>query len=192
MPWHARDHRPGRRLSHAGSVLKGVTAAESASYNAQVARNQAIVESQNAQHAAGATAAATEKTGLEERAAGANARAGLAANNLDVNTGSPATVQEGNRTLGAFDQAVTANRGAEAVYGYQTQATNDQAKAILDQSQVGPDIAGGVLGGVGDIASGASNLPTGGGGGGGGGPGTYDWMMSGQQQGVSADEEVPF
>ena len=181
----------GLAAGAAGSVLKGVTAAESASYNAQVARNQAIVESQNAQHAAGATAATTEEAGLKARAEGGNVRAAVAANNLDVNTGSPADVQTSQRVIGGFNEAVTANKGAEAVYGYQTQATNEASQAILDQSQVIPDILGGVLGGVGDIAGGASNLP-GGGGGGSGGPGTYDWMMSGQQQGAPADEEVPF
>ena len=163
--------------SAAGSVLKGVSAAESAGYQAQVARNNAIVQAQNASHAAQATAADTEAEGLKQRANNAEYRAGQGALGIDVNSGSLADVQMGNRELGQLDTATVANRGAEQVYGYQTQATNEAAQATLYQSQVGPDIAGGILGAVGDIAGGAPNLPS-----------TFAWMGTPGTGGGTVDD----
>lgn len=142
-----------------GSLLKGISSAESASYSAQVARNNAQIARQNEGYTASATAAQVEQEGLVDRARNANVRASIGANNLDVNSGSPAAVQLGDRTLGALDVATVANKGAQQVYGYATQATDYTAQAAADQAQVGPDIAEGVLGAVGSAAGGTQNVP---------------------------------
>lgn len=151
--------------SAAKSLLGGISSAESAAYNAQVARNNATIERQNAGYSAGATATQTEVEGLKARAQLASTRASLAANGMDVNSGSAAQVQTDARTAGALDQAIVAGKGAEEVYGYQSKATGFQAQANLDQSQVIPDLIGGGLGAVGDIAKAVPNLPTASGGG---------------------------
>ncbi len=148
-----------------GDLLKGISSAESASYQAQVARNNAQIERQNAAYSAGATAADTERAGLEARAKLGGVRTALAANNLSVNSGSAANVQIGQRMLGNLDTATVASRGAREVYGYQTKATSFQSEANLKQAEVIPDIAGGVLGAAGDVASGWKDLPIAGGGG---------------------------
>ena len=94
---------------------------------------------------ASAAAANTEQVGLKERQQQASARAAIAANGLDVNTGSPADVQTSNREIGTLNQETASNNGALQVYGYQSQATSFQAQSIMDSSEVGSDIAGGVL-----------------------------------------------
>lgn len=143
----------GVAASAAGALGTGISSAESASYQAQVAKNNAQIARQNAQYSAGAGAAQTETEGLKARAASAAVEAGEAANNLDVGSGSPADVLTSERELGALDTATVANRAAETVYGYQTQAAGFQAQSELDQSQVGWDIAGGLLKAGGDVGS---------------------------------------
>lgn len=147
-------------LGAAGSVMGGISQANAASYQAQVARNNAVAARQNAQYAAGATSANITQAGLKDRAQGANLKASIAANNLDVNTGSPSDVETSQREIGALDTANTAMRGANQVYGYETQATSFEAQAKLDQSQVLPDILGGVFKGAGSLLSGAPQVPS--------------------------------
>lgn len=151
----------GASAGAAGKLLGGIASGDAAHYQAVVAANNAQIARQNASYSAGATAAQTEGEGLKVRQQESGARAALAANGLDVNTGSPAAVQESNRTLGNLDVATVANRGARQVYGYQAEATSDTAQARLDQAQVIPDYAGGVLGAAGSIAGARPNLPGG-------------------------------
>lgn len=140
----------------AGSILGGVTAAESASFQGQIAKNNATAAQQNAAYSAKASAAQTEQAGLKAAQQDAGVKAAGAANNLDVNTGSPLDIQESQRKLGVLDTATVANRGAEQVYGYATQERNFSAQAAADQAEVGPDIAGGVLKAAGSVAGGVS------------------------------------
>jgi hypothetical protein len=171
-----------------GDIGGGIAQARAASYQAQVARNNALVESRNAAHAAQVTAVQTEDEGLKARSQGAQVRAGLAAQGVNVNSGSAADVQAGQRLIGALDQSTVANRGAEAVYGYQTEATGYQAQAKLDQAEVGSDVVGGILKGAGAAAGESPNIP--------GGiastisgspsvPSAYQWMSQPPPQGVN-------
>lgn len=175
-----------------GDVSQGIAQARAASFQAQVARNNAIIEGRNAQHAAAATAVQTENEGLKARAQDANVRAGQAAQGVDVNRGSAASVQEGQRMIGALDQATVANRGAEAVYGYQTEATGYQAQARLDQSEVGSDVIGGILKGAGAAAGESPNIPGGSNSTISGSPSVptpYKWMGSGNSAGTDTADD---
>ena len=182
----------------AGSIMGGISQANAAHYQAQVAANNALIEKQNAAYAASAGSAKTEQAGFQARAQLAQVRAGEAANGLDVNSGTPADVQESEHEIGDLNTHTVANNSALQVYGYQTQAVNYQAQSAADEAQVGGDIAGGVLGGIGKLAgSPAVQGAVSGGGGGSGGsmptasdvnpsllssaptvPANYSWMQS--------------
>ena len=136
----------------AGSIMGGISQANAAHYQAQVAANNALIEKQNAAYAASAGSAKTEQAGFQARAQLAQIRAGEAANGLDVNSGTPADVQESEHEIGDLNTRTVANNSALQVYGYQTQAVNYQAQSAADEAQVGGDIAGGVLGGIGKLA----------------------------------------
>jgi hypothetical protein len=155
--------------------MGGISAGNAAAYQATVARQNAVIASQNAQRAAMATSSQTTDAGLKARSQDAMVRAAGAANNLDVNTGSPVDVQTSQREVGALDVANTAERGALATYGYETQASGESAQANLAQSQVIPDYLGGALGGVGSLLSASPNLPS-----------NYSWMAGGGTQGGSS------
>ena len=151
----------------AGSIMGGISQANAAHYQAQVAANNALIEKQNAAYAASAGSAKTEQAGFQARAQLAQIRAGEAANGLDVNSGTPADVQESEHEIGDLNTHTVANNSALQVYGYQTQAVNYQAQSAADEAQVGGDIAGGVLGGIGKLAgsSAVQGAVSGGGGG---------------------------
>lgn len=170
-------------VATAGSaVLGGVSAAESANYQAQVAKNNAVIATNNAKYAASAGASQAEQEGLKNAQKLAGLRATQGALGVDTNSGSAADVQTSQRELGGLDQATVSNNAALEVYGYKTQAQSFRAQSKLDESEVGWDIAGGLLSGVGklagnptaagDISSGFSSLMS--------GPqsvsGQYQWM----------------
>jgi hypothetical protein len=172
----------GTAASAGGSILGGISAGNSAAYSAQVARNNAQIEAQNQTRAAAATSANVEQAGLKARERDAGVRVAAAANGVDVNTGSAGDVAESQRRLGALDVSNVAERGAEATYGYGTQAVSDTAQAQLDQSQVIPDYLGGVLKGGGSLLSGSANLP-----------GNMAWMSYGSSPGAISDPgSAPF
>jgi hypothetical protein len=147
--------------SAASSIGGGIAAASSANYQGQVARNNAIISQQNAGYSASATSAATTQAGLKARAADANVKAAAAANNVDVNTGSPSNVETSQRELGGLDTATVTNRGAQQVYGYESQATSYEAQSKADFAQAPFDVIGGFVGAAGDVAKGIPDLPSG-------------------------------
>jgi hypothetical protein len=161
----------GAGISAGSSVLGGFAQQSSLNYQAQVARNNAITARQNAAYSASATAASVEQAGLKARAKSANLRAGLAAGNIDVNSGSAGDVQTSERLLGKLDTANVGNRGAQQVYGYETQATSYQAQAGLLSHEAAMAPWEGALKGAGTLLSNPTfdNWVGGGGGGGGGG-----------------------
>lgn len=151
--------------SVAGPVLGGISSASSANYQSQVAKNNATIARQNEGYAAGAGSAQVQQAGLKARAQGAEIRTGLAANGLDVNSGSSANVQESARDIGKLDTATVANRAAAAVYGYASQAQGFTAQSRIDSAQAGWDLIGGITKGIGAGAGGSADFPGGGGGG---------------------------
>lgn len=144
-----------------GDVIKGIGNYKADMYKSQVAANNAIIERQNANYSASAGAAQTEQEGLKARAKLANVKAGIAASNLDVGTGSAVDVQQTQREIGTLDQQTVANRAANQVYGYESQATNFQAQSTLYKSQAPFDLASGLLSAAGDVARGIPSLPGG-------------------------------
>lgn len=164
-----------------GDIGGGAASAQAAGYQSQVAKNNAIISSQNASYAASAGAAQTEEASLKARADSADIKAGEAANNLDVNTGSAADVATSAREVGGLDTATVANRAAEQVYGYTTQAQDYGYQSKVYSAEEAPDIAGGFLKAAGGLAGAAPSIP--------GGPSTisgspsvpnnYAWMQTG-------------
>ena len=151
----------GAGLGAGGSIMSGFAQANAAKYQATVASNNALIAEQNAQYAAGAGATQVENQELKEAQQQAGVRAGLAADGVDVNSGSAAKVQTSQREIGALDTSAVASHAAETVYGYRTQAQSYDAQSALDKAEVPGDIIGGFLKGGSIIGSAAPNLPTG-------------------------------
>lgn len=143
----------GVGIAAAGQVAGGIQQGQAAHYQAQVAKNNATIDEQNAAYAASAGAAQTEQSGLQERSKLASLRAGTAANGIDVNTGSAADTQESERLIGRLDTENVSHNAALQAYGYSTKATGEGAQSSLDQHEANWDpIAGGIKG-AGTLAS---------------------------------------
>lgn len=149
----------GQALPFFGSVFSGVPGAMAASYQAQVAKNNAVIAHQNAGYAAEAANVKGEQEGLKARDATGRVRAAIGANNLDVNTGSPADVQTSERELGFLNTSTVTSNEALQVYGYQGQQQNFLSQAQLDSSESENDLIGGVVSASSSLISQSPNLP---------------------------------
>lgn len=135
----------------AGTAVSAVGSIQQGNYAGQVAKNNAKIATQNAAYSRQAGSEQAGITSMKGAARGADIKAGMAANGVDVNTGSNADVQIGNRETSTLDSETVLNNAELQAYGYTTQATNYEAQSK-------EDVAAGDIGAVGDILSGVSSL----------------------------------
>jgi hypothetical protein len=164
-----------------GAVTGGLASGAEASYKAQVAANNAKMAEQAQQYAATAASSQVENAGLKARAQFGEVRTGLAANNIDVNSGTAANVQESQRLIGAKEVSTVASNAARQVYGYGAEEQSDVAQAKLYGAEAPYDIASGFISAAGDVAGGWADLDlkTGNTGGAGAGAGPSPTQLSG-------------
>jgi len=148
----------GTALSAIGTIGGGIAQGNAASYNAAVAKNNATTAGQNAVYSTQAGEVATQEEGLKASEQLGQVKAGLSANNIDVNSGSAAKVIQGTRQIGALDQDTTQENANLQAYGYRTQATGYQAQAGLDQYQAAAAPIGADIGATGSFLSGLSGV----------------------------------
>ncbi len=125
----------GAVVSTVGALSAGQAASSNASYQAQVARNNAITASQNSEYAIQAGQAKATDTSLTDRAQLGAVKAAEGASGIDVDTGSPADVQQTQREVGTLNTERTIDAAALQAYGYRTQATNFTAEAGLQEQE---------------------------------------------------------
>jgi hypothetical protein len=148
----------GTAVSAAGAIQSGKATAANASYQAQVAANNALIANQNAEAATQAGAANAAAQSLANRATVSKAVAGAAASGVDVNSGSAADVTTTDREVGQLDTLTTINNAALQAYGYRSAATSDTAQAQLDTAEAAQAPIAGDISAGGDLLSGASSV----------------------------------
>lgn len=149
----------GLGTSIGGPIDAGIAQMQASQYQAKVASNNAIIAKQNAAYAASAGAAQAEQAGLKARSQAANVRAGEAAAGVDVNTGSAADVQTGQREIGALDTQTVSNNAALEAYGYQTQAANFRSQVSMDHYAGDYALEAGFTNAAAAAAGGAPSMP---------------------------------
>ena len=148
----------GTLISAGSSIMGGIASSNAADYQAQIARNNAIVAQQNAQWTSQAGDIQATNAGLKSREEIAQYKTGTGAKGIDVNTGSAAAVQAGAvQNANTDTQTIRANAG-EKSYGYLVQQQGDLAQASALESQASFDIFGGILGAAGSLAGGIGNF----------------------------------
>ena len=138
-------------LALAGAGVSAVGTYEAGHFQSEVARNNAIIAKQNADYArtaGGEQAAIASRKGAAQ---GAALKTGLAANGVDVNSGSAVDVEAGARETSKLDAETVLNNAELQAYGYTTQATNFKAQSAQDE-------AGGIWGAAGSLLSNASSI----------------------------------
>jgi hypothetical protein len=148
----------GAGVSAIGAISGGAAQAAEARYQAAVASNNAMIANQKAQYATQAGEVSTYNTGLRERAKAGQVTTGIAANNIDVNTGSARDVRTSQAEMGQLEEETTQNKAAVTAYGYRVASTGFQAESQLQRAEAPQDVAAGFLGGAGTLLSGASNI----------------------------------
>jgi hypothetical protein len=144
----------------AGAVYGGLATANAASYQAQVAKVNQQIANQNAQYAIEAGTAKTAQVGEQAAQRAGMVKASLAANGVDVNTGSAVDVETGERKAGVLDEQTTMNNAELEAYGYKSQATSYGAQAGLEGMEAEQAPIGADLGAAGSLLSSASSLST--------------------------------
>ena len=145
-------------LDTVGALMSGFGGFQQGQYQAQVARNNAAIATQNANQALQAgsyeESASKLRTGLTIGAE----KAAQGANNIDVNVGSPVQVRASTATIGAMDAAMIHYNAAKQAYGDQIQATSANAQSRLDQMSAVGSLVGGGFKAASSLLSGASSL----------------------------------
>jgi hypothetical protein len=148
----------GAGVSAVGALSSSSAQSKASNYQAQVAKNNAQVASQNAETATQAGQAEATTQSLKNRAALGAATSGIAANGVDVTTGSAAQSRESQREEGQLDTMTTVNNSALQAYGYRTQSVSDLGQASLDTATGANAAAAGGTQAAGDLLSGASSV----------------------------------
>lgn len=141
-----------------GAISSADAQRKSANYQAQVARNDTTTAAQNAEYATQAGQAKAYQAGIAAREQQGRVTSALAANGVDVNSGSAADVRTTQRETGALNQEQTTANAALQAYGYRTQQTSFQSQASLDAATAANAGPAGAISASGDLLSGASGL----------------------------------
>lgn len=142
----------------AGQLYSGISQGDMYHYQAEIAAQNAKIAGGRQNYAAAATSTNTEIASLQAAQKLSGVRAGIAANNLDVNSGSAAAVQQGEREIGDINTAGVEARGAQQVYGYGIERTSAEAQENLDQSAASQAVIGGALNATGSLLSASPNI----------------------------------
>jgi hypothetical protein len=150
-----------------GTLFGALSQGQNASYQAAIARNNAIVEGYNAVHAVQAGGVAAENAGLRNAQEVGRVKTTLAASGIDVNSGSAVNAEESQREVGLLSEETVMNNAELQAYGYRTQAAADTSQSQLYESEAKQAPIAGILGAAGTLLGSAKAFaPSGGGAGG--------------------------
>ncbi len=148
----------GAGVSAFGAYETGQANAANANYQAQVARNNALIANENVA-LAGETGAAREAAqGMKTASSVGQMKAATAASGIDVNTGSAAAVRTAAAKLGALDALTIRSNTAREAYGYEVASVSDTAEAELLTSEASRAQTAGDIGALGTFLTGASSV----------------------------------
>jgi hypothetical protein len=145
-------------MSAAGAIQSGQYQSAQASYQAQVQRNNAILQDNNSRTAILAGDEQALQAGRRSAAIIGAQRAAFAAGGVDPNTGSAADVQDSQAGKGELDQLTIRNNAARQAYGFDVAATSDRAQAELGDANAGMLSTAGTMQGFGSLLSGVSSV----------------------------------
>lgn len=141
-----------------GAQQSAAATSSAMNYQAQVARNNALIAQQQAQAetAAGDITAQNRLVQAGQQTAAVRAAAG--ASGLDPNEGSPVRLQSDTEKLGMLDALTIRNNAARRAYGYQAAATGETAQAGLYGAAAQNAQNAGIINSFGSVLAGVSNV----------------------------------
>lgn len=148
----------GAAASAGGVGLSAEAQGANASYQAQVAKNNEVIEGYNAVSATQAGEGATQAEGMKQASRAGAIKAGIGANNIDVNSGSAKNVEASQSEEGELSTETVMHNALLQAYGYSVGAESDAAQAKLEESEAEQAPIEGALGATGSLLSRASSL----------------------------------
>lgn len=140
------------------SLMQGQAGAEAASYQAAIARNNAIIAKQNAQQEIQKGRQQSLLKDMETRSLKGKQIAGMAASGLEVGTGSFGDILESSDQLGRLDKSLILQGASKNATAYLQQASNFSSEANLFDMKSSSSSASGYLGLAGSLIGGASSF----------------------------------
>lgn len=148
----------GTVMSYVGAQQQAGATAAAATYQAQVAQNNATIAERNAE--AIEQAGQTEEQNQRQKTAqnvGA-ARAAMAANGIDTTSGTALNVVGDTAKLGELDALTIRSNTARNAYNMRVSGMSDTNEAAMDTAKASNATAAGNIAGVSSILSGATSL----------------------------------
>jgi hypothetical protein len=112
-----------------GSLFQGQSQSNMYKYQAGVAQVNAAVAKQDATYATEAGEVEATNAGMRTRSEVGSTRAGMAAGNVDINSGSGARVVASETEIGQENEATIRANAAKRAYGFNVKGAEDVAQA---------------------------------------------------------------
>lgn len=141
-----------------GAMQQSAAAEKAAKYQQQVADNNAAIAAQNSAYERKVGEAQATDVAMQQAQQNAQVRAAIAANGVDINSGSAEDTQQTQRQTGELNILRSRQNAALAAYGYQTQGANFQAQGQLEGMQARDAASAGAISAGGSLLGGASSL----------------------------------
>lgn len=148
----------GAAVSAVGSIAQGAAAASEAKYQAQVARNNAIIARQNAEYTIEAGTREEEAYRMKGSLIRAAIKARFATSGADVNTGSAIEVQRGAAMIQELDALTIRNNTMREARNQEVEAMNFEAQAGLSELQGKNAMTAGLIGAASSVIGGVASV----------------------------------
>jgi hypothetical protein len=148
----------GGLLGAFGSNYKGEAEANMFNYRAGVADLNRKIALQNADYERNAGEVSAQESGMRTRAQVGETAAAQASSGLDINRGSAAAVRTSETEIGQQNEAIIRANAARRAYGYEVEATQDQAQSQLYQMAAKTSKTSGGLSAFQSILSGGTSV----------------------------------
>ena len=141
-----------------GPAVSGFGGWQQANYQAGIARGNAATQRENANQDLKSGQYAESLTKLNAGKTASTQRAGMAANGVDVNIGSPAAVQSDTEQMGLMDAAMIHFNAARQSFAAQMEANTLETQAKLDKKVGTNALLSGITKGSNSYITAASGL----------------------------------
>jgi len=148
----------GSLISGASALFGGQAQAGMYGYQSQVAQYNRAIALQNADYALATGEIQARNYGMGAAQRMGAIRAGEGASGIDVGSGSKADVQTSQQVVSDIDLAQIRNNAARKAYGYQVEATGDEAQAELYQRAAKTATTAGDIKALGSLVGGSTSV----------------------------------
>ena len=141
-----------------GSLYQGEAQSNLYNYQASVANINATLAKQDANYATSAGEVSAQEAGMRGRFEEGRIKAGIAAGNIDVSSGSAAKVQSAQTAITQENEGVIRADSAKRAYGFNVKGAMDTAQAGVYKTAAATSLTSGDIGAATSIIGGAGSV----------------------------------